>query len=326
MNRILLILFFWLPSIGVLAEDIWTTVQPSYRQITIVGYSRARHKMVLSTEVSGKVKQVFIDVGDIVPKDEKVACLDQAFVRIDINSAKNDVEQYQIDINYYKKQVNRYQDLVGKKSVAISQLDDFQRQLGNAERLKQSKILEKQRLEEKQKRHCIKSPSGWKVIERHAEPGQWLDVGNLVMEVGNYKKLLVPLALSVNELKAIKNNQDTIKVWLPEYNRYIPATIERISPAFDDSSRKIQVDLLLEKELPVYQGGLRVEVKIHLPDPAGTFFISEKALDKRFEEVWLKPKNGQPIRVKLLGNAGNGKVRISSPSINNNSQFKIFNP
>jgi hypothetical protein len=215
---------------------------------------------------------------------------------------------------------------VSKKSVAISQLDEYQRQLGNAECMKQGKILEKKRLEEKQKRHCIKSPSGWKVIERHMEQGQWLDVGNPVVKVGNYATLLVPLALSVSELKSIRRSPDDIKVWLPEYEQYVPATVERISPAFDDTSRKTQVDLLLEKELPVHQGGLRVEVKLNLPDRAGTFIISEKALNKRFEEVWVEPKNGQPMRVKLLGNVENGKVRIASPTIRNKDQFKIFNP
>lgn len=324
MNNSYILLFLYFLSLNTFAEESWTTVQPSYREITIVGYSRARHNMVLSTEVAGKVKKVFVDVGDEVAKNGKVACLDQVFVKIDIDSAKNEIEQYQIDINYYKKQVRRYKDLVSKKSVAISQLDDFQRQLGNAERLKQSKILEKQRLEEKQKRHCIKSPSGWKVIERHVEQGQWLDVGNPVVKVGNYTTLLVPLALSMSELKSIRHSPDNIKVWLPEYEQYVTATVERISPAFDDTSRKIQVDLLLEKELPVHQGGLRVEVKLNLPGREGTFFISEKAIDKRFEEVWVEPKNGQPLQVKLLGSVENGRVRIASPAIRNNDQFKIL--
>ena len=326
MNNLYVFLFLCLLSLNTFAEESWTTAQPSYRQITIVGYSRARHNMVLSTEVTGKIKQVFVDVGDTVPKNGKVACLDQTFVKIDINSAKNEIEQYQIDINYYKKQVRRYKDLVSKNSVAISQLDDFKRQLGNAERMKQSKVLEKKRLEEKQKRYCIKSPPGWKVIERHVEQGQWLDVGNPVVKVGNYSKLLVPLALSINELKTIRHSPDDFKVWLPEYEQYVPATVERISPAFDDASRKMQVDLLLEKELPVHQGGLRVEVKLNLPDRAGTFFLSEKALDKRFEEIWVEPKNGQPVRIELLGHVENGRVRIASPAIRNNDKFKIFNP
>ncbi len=324
MDKLYQLIILLLICFNAFAEEAWTTVEPSYRTITIIGYSRARHQMVLSSEVDGKVKKVFVDVGDTVSKNRKTVCLDDTFVKIDINSAKNEMAQHQVDINYYKKQVERYKDLVGKKSVAISQLDDFQRQLGNSERMKQSKFLEKKRLQEKQARHCIKSPSGWMVIERNVEAGQWIDIGSQVLTVGDYSKLLVPLALSVNELKVLKSDPDNIKVWLSEYKKDIPATIERISPAFDEKSRKILVDLQLERELPIHQGGLKVELKLKIPDPEGTFLISEKALDKRFEEVWVNPKGGEPLRVELLGHVDDGKVRITSPLIKNGNQFKII--
>jgi RND family efflux transporter MFP subunit len=316
----------FLISLPVHAENMWTTVQPSYRQVIVTGFSRARHSMVLSTEVEGKVERVFADVGDIIPKHGKVACLDDTFVKIDINLEKSEIAQYQNDIHYFKKQVERYQNLVGKNSAAVSKLDDWQRQLANAQHQKQQKKLDKLRQQEKRKRHCIKSPAGWHVIDRYVEPGQWLLIGNQVAKVGNYTKLLVPLALSVNELKALENNQHQLVVGLPEYGQQVPATIERISPAFDEKSRKVQVDLLLEKNLPVNRGGLRVELRLNLPDPSGTFSILAGALDKRFEEVWLERKNGGALRVELLGYADNGQVRIASPEINIGDQFKILKP
>ncbi|MEE9354426.1 MAG: efflux RND transporter periplasmic adaptor subunit [Methylococcaceae bacterium] len=308
------------------AENTWVTVKPSYRQVTITGFSRARHSMILSTEVDGKVEQVFADVGDAVPDHGNVACLDKTFVKNDINSVKNEVAQHQNDVRYYSKQVERYQALVGKQSAAISQLDEFQRQLGNSRRMAQIKRLERQRFEEKQIRHCIKSPVGWRVVERYVEPGQWLDVGVEVAKVADYSKLLVPLALSVREMTALQKNQDELKVKLSEYAQQVTATIERISPAFDDETRKIQVDLLLQENLPIYRGGLRVEVKLDLPDPAGTFLISEKALDKRYEEVWAERKGGESLRVDWLGNAIKGQVRIASPEITAGDQFKILQP
>ncbi len=310
-------------SLSASAEDSWATVQPSYQQVNFTGFSRARHDMVLSTEVAGKVKQVFVDVGDAIPKNGKVSCLDNTFTKIDINSTVNDIEQAKIDVVYYKKQVNRYQELVKKKNVSINQLDDMLRQLATSERMEQSKRLQKQHLQETLKRHCIKSPAGWLVDERYVEPGQWLDIGSPVAKVGSYSKLLVPFALTVSELNALKAEK-VLTVWLPEYKRRIPATIERISPAFDEESRKIQVDLLLERDLPVQRGGLRVDLKLKLADVAGAFLIASKALDKRFEEVWLESKNGQPVRVEFLGNAENGLVRIRSPQLKAGDQFKIL--
>ncbi|MCK5830618.1 MAG: efflux RND transporter periplasmic adaptor subunit [Methylococcales bacterium] len=308
------------------AEETWTTIQPSYREVSLTGFSRARHEMTLSTEVSGKVKQVLVDVGDVISKNGNVSCLDDTFTKIDIRSTNNDIKQAKIDVLYYQKQVKRYQELVIKKGVSISQLDEMQRLLGTSERTELSKKLLKQRQQETLNRHCIKSPLGWIVDERYVEEGQWIDIGNPVVKVGNYSKLLVPFALSVNELNALKKQWRNISVWLPEYNQEVSAIIERVSPAFDESSRKIQVDLLLEKNLPVQRGGLRVDLKLKIPDSSNIFLIASNALDKRFEEIRLKRKDGQSLRIELLGKTEDGQVRITSPELKAGDQFKIIHP
>lgn len=282
--------------------------------------------MVLSTEVAGKVEHVFVDIGDTVSKDGKISCLDTTFSKIDIRSTQNEIELAKVDIAYYKKQVLRYSELERKNNVSVNQLDDMQRQLATAKHIEKSKKLLKQHQQEKLQRHCIKSPIGWLVEERYVDPGQWLDIGKPVVKVGNYSKLLVPFALSVDELNALQAIQKNLTVWLPEYQQYVPATIERISPAFDEKSRKIQVDLLLEKNLPIYRGGLRVSLKLKIPDPDDIFLISSKALDSRFEENWITSKEGQSHRVELLGRLDNQTVRIKSPKSKAGDLFKIIHP
>jgi len=117
-----------------------------------------------------------------------------------------------------------------------------------------------------------------------------------------------------------------LTVWLPEYKQHVPASIERISPAFDDKSRKIQVDLLLEKNLPIYRGGVRVNLSLQLPEPDNIFLIDEKALDNRFEESWLTKKEGKSLRVKYLGRTENNQIRVQSPLLKAGDQFKITHP
>jgi RND family efflux transporter MFP subunit len=280
--------------------------------------------MVLSTEVAGKVERVFVDVGDAVPRDKRVVCLDDTFSKIDIDSTKNEIELAKVDVTYYKKQVIRYKELADKKSASVSELDNMERLLGRAERKEKSKQLLKQRQQETLSRHCISAPKGWLTDERYVESGQWLDVGKPVVKVGDYSKLLVPFSLTVNELNTLEKNQQNLMVWLPEYKQSVPASVERISPSFDEKSRKVQVDLLLERNIPVQRGGLRVELKLNIADPSNTFLISTKALEKRFEEVWVNRKDGQSLRVDLRGNEKEGLVRISSPKLKVGDQFKMI--
>jgi multidrug efflux pump subunit AcrA (membrane-fusion protein) len=144
--------------------------------------------------------------------------------------------------------------------------------------------------------------------------------------VGNYAQLLVPLSLTVSELNALKDQQHNLLVRLPEFNQSVPAKIARISPAFDDQSRKVLIDLILENNLPVYRGGLRIEVNLKIPDADGTFLVSETALEKRFEEVWVERKDSSPLRVDLLGHTENDLVRIASPEIKIGDLLKILKP
>lgn len=308
----------------VYAEESWTTLQPSYREVSFTGFSRARHEMILSTEVAGKVEKVFVDVGETVPRDKRVACLDDTFSKIDIASTKNEIALAQVDVDYYQKQVVRYEELAGKKSISVSELDNMERLLGTAKRKEENKKLLKKRQKETLSRHCIKSPAGWLVDKRYIESGQWLDIGTAVVKVGDYSKLLVPFSLTVNELNTLEKNQQNLTVWLPEYKQWVPASIERVSPSFDEKSRKVQVDLLLEKDIPVQRGGLRVDLTLNIADTSGIFLLSSKALEKRFEEVWITPKEGESIRVELLGTMDNGLARISSSKLNIGDQFNII--
>lgn len=323
-RRLLTGVMFFIATPPVFCEEVeWVTVEPAFRQVNTTGFSRARSTMYLATEVAGKVKQVYADVGETIPPEGEFACLDDTFVNIDIKEAENEIAQHAGDVSFFEKQVSRHKKLVAKKSAAVSQLDDYQRQLENLKRTLTKAKLNKQRLEENRRRHCIAVPAGWRVIERNIEPGQWINIGDPVGKVGDYSHLLVPLSLSAEELAALKQKKDHLQVKLVDYGIQVFASIGRISPAFDESSRKIRVDLLIEDDLPDYRGGMRVELLLELADEFGAFLIAKKALDKRFEEVWLERKNGESLRVKILDYPAENMARIISTDIKTGDQFKI---
>jgi RND family efflux transporter MFP subunit len=324
----LLLILMLMPNTGTTAEADkelnFSTLQPAYRQVTVSGFTRARATMHLITEVSGKIKQIYADIGDSIPTTGQFACLDDTFVKIDIASAENDIAQHAIDIAFFRKQVSRHQQLVEKASVAVSLLDELERNLGNSERAMQSDILRKQRLVELQKRHCIKAPVGWKVIERAIEPGQWIDASTKVARVGDFSSLLIPLSLSSVELQALQHKQNDFTVVLTEFAQPVAARIEHISPAFDEQSHKIRVDLIIEHQLPEKRGGMRVELTLKLPDEFGALLISRQALEERFEEFWLHQQDGRQIRVTLLGYQNDAIAKIISPEIKAGDKFKIL--
>jgi len=312
-------------SLSVFAEEKWVSVEPAMRKVTITGFTRAQSKMPLATEVEGKVSEIFADIGEPIPATKKFACLDDTFAQIDIKSAQNEMARHDVDIKYFKKDVSRHKKLVEKQTSAVSILDGLMRDLNNAKQALTVVAIRKQRLEEHKRRHCIEAPVGWLVIDRNIELGQWINEGEVVAHVGNYSQLKVPVTLSQQELAALKKDKDNIKLFLMDFNLKVPAIIEHISPAFDEKTRKILVDLLIKESLPELRGGMRVGLMLKIPDPKSTSFtISKQALEERFEEYWLYRKDGKKMRVKLLSDHSNGKVSISSHEIKLGDQFKII--
>jgi len=313
-------------SPSLFAQEQWVGVEPAVRNVTITGFTRARAKMPLISEVSGKVIKIYADIGEPIPASEKFACLDDTFVNIDIQSAQSEISQHYVDINYYKKEVSRHEKLVKRQTSAISILDGLKRNLNNARKAATIASLRKQRLEELKRRHCIKTPAGWLVIDRNIETDQWVNEGQVLAHAGNYAQLLIPLTLSHQELQSLKNNQSQIEVFFPEVRTKAIATIEHISPGFDEKTRKILVDLLIDQFPEVIHGGMRAELTLAIADnKSSTFVIPKGALDERFEEYWLERKgDGKRIRVKLLANPSDNQVKIISNEIKLGDQFKLF--
>ncbi|MGR9116492.1 MAG: efflux RND transporter periplasmic adaptor subunit, partial [Gammaproteobacteria bacterium] len=249
--------------------------------------------------------------------------LDDVFIQLDIQAAINDIAQHQNDANFFKNEISRHQPLVTKQIAAANTLDSLKRDLVNSQRAMQDAIIRKQRLNELRKRYCISAPVGWLVIDRSVETGQWVNEGETIGHVGDYSKLLVPVALTEHELAALAR-KDKIDVRLVESQITVPAFIEHISPAFDENTRKIQVDLVIKEGVPEFRGGIRVEIAIELPGEDQVFTLPQNAVDQRFEEYWLHRKDGKSIRVNLLSQQKDGSVKINSPEIKVGDQFEII--
>lgn len=319
----LLSLFFLTISVSNADESQLVTVQPAFQTTTLSGFTRARHSMPIASEISGKVTHIYADIGQAIPETGVFACLDKAFINFDIASTKNNIAQHGIDLKYLSKQVDRHKKLVKTNSAALSVLDDLVRQKGNAYRAIQREKINKQKQEETKSRHCIKAPKNWKITQRNIEIGQWITAGTPIAQVDNYKQLLIPLTLTAEELAALEKKQNQFTVFLPEYNEEVSATLEHISPAFDEQSHKIRVDLLVADTTKFFRGGIRAELTLEVSDKLNTFLIPKKALDERFEEVWLTRKNGKRIRVMLLGYFNDDIAKISSANIITGDQFKL---
>jgi RND family efflux transporter MFP subunit len=322
-----------IPSHGLGADESSTkevraetiAAKPAMREVTMVGYTRARHVMDLVSEESGRCVKVVADVGDTIGKGGAFCVLDRTFVDLALKKNRVDQKRLESEIAYQLKEVSRFEKLVGRESAAQSTLDGLQKKLDQARFQLEALKTEEATLKERWVRHAIKAPSGWTVTERNVEPGQWVSAGTHVGKAADYNRLLIPFSLSPEEYAALKKQNGTAQLRFPDEGQggvVIEGKVERVSPAFDPQTRKMSVDLAVSEGVSEMRGGLRVELDIEIPDPSGTVLVPGSALAERYEEFWLTRENGDQVRVVFLGNGSQGAARVRSPEVKPGQLFR----
>ena len=307
------------------------TVHPAQEQILLTGFTRARATLDIIPEVAGRCLEITADLGETIGNNGIFAVIDSTLVHLDLKANSVSRQQVQRNLRFETQQVKRYQQLHTSKSSSQAQLDEQQLLLDQS-RLKLDQLqVEAERLQELLSRHTIKAPPGWRIVERHVEPGQWVPGGRILAKAGDYQTLIVPLAVTPSQLRSLQQEK-SIPLHLPGEDIDGHGSLYRISPGFDSLTRKIKIEILIDRKtydnLSLKQGGVRIEVPVQIPDPMHGFLVPARAVVERYEESWLTRKNGKQVPIIVLGLA-NGPdddsqwMRITSTEIKAGDSFKL---
>lgn len=275
----------------------------------------------MSSEVSGRCVEVFAHVGESIPDTGLFACLDTRFIDLEIELNRSEQQRLRADIAYYQKEVKRLSPLARSHSASQADLDRMTHQLTTSRHQLHSQQVQADILQEKRRRHCIPAPPGWLVSERGLEPGQWVNAGQAVAMVGDFRRPRLPFALSAEELSALQTQHD-IALQLDGYAEPVSAALWHVSPAFDPVTRKIAVELRLRDALPAMRGGLRASLRLRLADPANAFIVPQSALRERYESFLLTRPDGSEISVVRLGKGTEpDTLRVTAPELSSGQHF-----
>ncbi len=296
---------------------------PASRVVTLTGFTRPRVGMTLVSEESAMCVSVFADIGDTIGAKGRFATLDPKFIKLEIAQLKADISRLQSDLDYFRKEADRYTKLVKRNTAAQSELDLHMRNLNGAKSLLRLTQLKLSVDQEHLRRYTLRAPAGWKVIKRYIEPGEWVTKGEKVAELGNFKTLLVPYALTVKELDKIIKMGSKVTLEFPGFDKTVEAKLERISPDFDPETRKIDADFEIISGDFKFRGGLRTELKIEMPDPGGAVVVPESSLVKAYDDKFLVRPDGVRVKVLLLGKSKDGNLRVSSRAVKAGEEFLL---
>lgn len=303
---------------------------PYTRQVLFTGFTRPIQEMSLSSEVNGKCLKVFADVGETVPQSKIFASVDDTFIRLDLVANDLSAQKVQQQLANEKKTLERYTSLWKKNSTTLAKLDNVRLQASLHEIQLQNLANERLRLLENQARHTVSAPQGWQVMQRMIEPGEYVQPGQSLATLGDFRHLLVSMALSFNELQALKETE-TLSLYLPDVDATVPTKIHHISPGFHTGTRKIPVDLIVNSVQPnlkkPLRSGIRAQIKLTVQSEDNTFLLPQSAVLNRYDSYWIVKEDGRKVKVIFLGTSADGaSVIISTPELHTTDRLLKITP
>jgi len=296
-------------SVNIFAKEKFV-VKRAKEEVILLGYTRKERSKIISSEVSGKVLKVNYDIGDSI-KDKPFIEIDPTFILFQIKKTKLSIKKMDINIQkiisritYLEKEFYRIDTLYKKDRATEVKRDAAAEELQQAKLqlslLKQEKaFLETtlQELIERKRRYNINAPKGWIVTERNVEPGEIVKIGVPLAKVSNYRRLVVPLSVTSDELSAIKSLPRIFDAKIE--GNPVKASIHWINPAFDEKTRKLKIEIIIKKYKGEKRGGLRFTLPIFIKTQE--LLIPKAAVTKRYDNPTVRLKEtGEIINIVII--------------------------
>lgn len=286
-------------------------VEAAFRPVTLRGYTRALACTTIAAEVSGRVETINYDIGDTISK-KPLLHIDATFIDLELRSnavalASNAIARQQATSrrDWLQQEFKRRSTLFeqGRISQVVfeeisQQRDQAELELQQQQQHRRQLEVQQQVLREQQQRHTPRAPTGWQISHRYVEQGELVSAGTPLMDIENYQRLLVPLAVSADELQAIRLINTAAVA-----GQTIHYRLHTVSPAFDEKTRKIQIELEIIDYSAPKRGGLTLQLPLQLPDAGLMIPVSTVVNRYQQPQVYL-PGSKQTISVQILDTQG----------------------
>ncbi|MBI2382278.1 MAG: efflux RND transporter periplasmic adaptor subunit [Gammaproteobacteria bacterium] len=280
-----------------LADATKTSMAPqAWLPGTVVSKQDAR----IAAEVSGRLVMLK-EVGEEVKAGEIIARVDGRALELEQQRTAATIARLKASLSYQSKQLSRLEKLAAVNGAARTQLDEAQsakamaeQELAEAEASHAGKTYDLERTQ-------IRAPYNGRVVERLAQPGEFLAVGTPVARLVDTEHLEIRV---VAPLYLASFLQEGLIVPVKDQTRSISSPIRSLVPVGDEQSRMFEARVVLEPG--IWPIGSPVRVALPSGESREVVAVPRDALILRENATYVFKVNGKMVAERVSVQAGSG--------------------
>lgn len=255
------------PAAPPVVKAMRLSMQPASGERTYSGVVVARHEVVESFRVGGRIAKRLVDVGDRVAAGQVLATLDESDLRLSMESALAERTAALSNRTKAIADEQRYATLLARGVVSQSEYD-ARHLVADEARGRMDEAEHALGLARNALGYAgLRSSSDGVVTAVGAEAGQVVAAGQAVVTVAQKGELEVRADIPERFIGTLKEFRAEVSLWADSGARY-PATLRETAPAADAATRTYAVRFTLRNPGPEVHLGMTAV--LHLAGPAGT--------------------------------------------------------
>ena len=268
----------------------------SAQGMILVGEVRPRYESSQGFRVDGKITKRNVDVGALVKKGQLLAYLDPLDNHLNVTAALAAVSAAEADKNLALAELNRQRQLFTKKFISASALDIKEAQYLTASS-KLAQVKAQAQVTENQMQYVnLSSDRDGVVTMIHAEPGQVIQTGDVIVTIADTQATDVSIAVPESRMSEVKlNAQVMVRLWTNQTETYT-GVVREISPIADAATRAFNVRITINHADAAIKLGMTAGVHFNVdPLAISGFLIPSRALTEINNKcvVWVIDDNNK---------------------------------
>jgi HlyD family secretion protein len=324
MKKVLLVIL----SLAIIATIAWFVLhrdqdESYYRFVTVekgtvesmvssTGTLRATSTILVGTQVSGRIEEIYVDFNDKVTLGQLIARIDDTLLEQEVRSAKTNVRRAQAELDHANLEMQRAERLYEDKVITETEYSDATYQLALARTALEASQINLDKAERNFKYSEIRAPVDGIVLERNVEVGQTvaasLQAPQLFLIAGDLSQMEILALVDESDIGALEPGQEARFTVQAFPDRYFKGRVQqvRLQSTMQENVVNYMVAVVVNNEEGKLLPGMtatinfivrRAEDVLTVPNAALRFRATDEmraALRSRSEDSTSSTDSGRP--------------------------------